>query len=106
MIGSREWMNISNGKLSFKQKTQLIKQVLLPATLSYSKTFTHKDSTTNSFKLTDIQIPDTAIVKEALCELENTQNQAIINHSWRTGRGNQTGSRGTLPVYPPCWQGH
>ena len=72
MIGSREWMNISNGKLSFKQKTQLIKQVLLPATLSYSKTFTHKDSTTNSFKLTDIQIPDTAIVKEALSAPYNT----------------------------------
>lgn len=84
MIGSREWMNISNGKLSFKEKTQLIKQVLLPATISYSKTFTHKHSTTNSFKLTDIQIPDTAIVKEALSELENTQNQAIINHSWRS----------------------
>lgn len=84
MIGSRKWMNLSNGKLSFKEKTLLIKQVLAPATLNYSKTFIQKHSTTNSFKLTDIQIPDTAIVKEAFSELENTQNQAIINHSWRS----------------------
>ena len=39
MIGSRAWMNLSNGKLSFKEKIQLIKQVLVPATLNYSKTF-------------------------------------------------------------------
>lgn len=84
MIGSREWMNISNGKLSFKEKIQLVKQVLVPTTLNYSKTFIKKASTTNSLKLTDIQIPDTSIVKEAISELENTKNQAIINHSWRS----------------------
>ena len=84
MIGSRAWMDLSNGKLSFKEKMQLIKQVLVPATLNYSKTFTQKHSATNSFKLTDIQIPDTTIVKEAIKELEDTQNLAIINHSWRS----------------------
>lgn len=39
MIGSREWMDLSNGKLSFKEKTQMIRTVLLPAVLGYSKTF-------------------------------------------------------------------
>lgn len=84
MIGSREWMNISHGTLSFKEKIQLIKQVLVPATLNYTKTFIEKPSTKNTFQLADIQIPDTPIVKEAIAELENTGNQAIINHSWRS----------------------
>ena len=80
MIGSREWMNISHGTLSFKEKIQLIKQVLVPATLNYTKTFIEKPSTKNTFQLADIQIPDTPIVKEAIAELENTGNQAIIIH--------------------------
>ena len=84
MIGSQTWMTLSNGKLSFKEKTQLIKKVLVPATLNYSKTFIEKPSLTNTFQLPYIQIPDTAIIKEAIKELENTQNQAIINHSWRS----------------------
>ncbi len=84
MIGSRAWMNLSNGKLSFKEKIQLIKQVLVPATLNYSKTFIKKPTTTNTFQRTDLQIPDTTIVKEAIVELEQTHHQAIINHSWRS----------------------
>ena len=61
MIGSREWMNLSNGKLSFKEKSQIIKQVLLPATLNYSKTFfkIEPQSITiqfNQFKIHDPQI--------------------------------------------------
>lgn len=84
MIGSRAWMNTSNGKLSFKEKTRLIKQVLIPVTLNYGKTFfkAHHDSTSITFD--NFQIPDTAIVKEAMNELEQTTSQAIINHSWRS----------------------
>lgn len=84
MIGSREWMNLSNGKLSFKEKAQLIKTVLLPATLGFSKTFLDRNSDPISVKLDDFKIPDTAIVKEAITELERTDSKAIINHSWRT----------------------
>ncbi len=84
MIGSREWMTLSNGKLSFKDKAQLIKQVLVPATLSYSKTFLKQPENTQQFELKDIHIPDTAIIKEAIAELDNTNHQAIINHSWRS----------------------
>ena len=84
MIGSREWMTLSNGKLSFKDKAQLIKQVLVPATLSYSKTFLKQPKNTPQFELKDIHIPDTSIIKDAIFELESTQNQAIINHSWRS----------------------
>ena len=84
MIGSREWMNLSNGKLSFKEKTEMIKAALLPAVLSYSKTFLKPDSHPIVLKPTDFKIPDTAIVKEAITELEHTDSKAIINHSWRT----------------------
>ncbi|RZG44154.1 HD domain-containing protein [Acinetobacter wuhouensis] len=84
MIGSREWMTLSNGKLSFKEKVQLIKQVLIPATLSYSKTFSKQPENTQQFELKNIHIPDTAIIKEAITELNNTKHQAIINHSWRS----------------------
>lgn len=84
MIGSREWMNLSNCKLNFREKTQLIKQVLVPATLNYSKTFIKQSKNPQHFELKNIQIPDTPIVKEAIFELENTQNQAIIHHSWRS----------------------
>ena len=42
MIGSREWMNLSNGNLSFKEKAQLIKTVLLPALTGYGKTLAFK----------------------------------------------------------------
>lgn len=84
MIGSRTWMNTSNGKLSFKEKTQLIKQVLVPATLNYGKTFRKANHDSTSFTLDSFQIPDTAIVKEAMDELEQTASQAIINHSWRS----------------------
>ncbi|AMW79003.1 hypothetical protein AMD27_08980 [Acinetobacter sp. TGL-Y2] len=84
MIGSREWMTLSEGKLNFKEKTQLIKQVLVPATLNYSKTFIRQSKNSQHFELKNIQIPDTSIVKEAIFELENTQNQAIIHHSWRS----------------------
>ena len=83
MIGSRAWMDLSNGKLSFKEKKQLIKQVLMPTALNYIKSFIQKPTAANTLKLTDIQIPDTTIVKEAISELENTHHQAIINHSWR-----------------------
>ena len=84
MIGSRQWMTLSEGKLNFKEKTQLIKQVLVPATLNYSKTFIRQPKKPQHFELKNIQIPDTSIVKEAVFELECTNNQAIIHHSWRS----------------------
>lgn len=84
MIGSREWMNLSNGNLSFKEKAQLIKTVLLPALTGYGKTFLKPDAAPIALKLKDFKIPDTAIVKEAIAELEQTQSKAIIHHSWRT----------------------
>ena len=84
MIGSRAWMDLSNGKLSFKEKVQLIKQVLVPATLNYSKTFLKPPKNTQPTEFKDIHIPDTIIVKEAIGELNSTNNQTMINHSWRS----------------------
>jgi len=84
MIGSRAWMNTSNGKLSFKEKTRLIKQVLIPVTLNYGKTFLKAPHDSTLFTLDNFHIPDTAIAKEAMNELEQTASQAIINHSWRS----------------------
>lgn len=84
MIGSREWMDLSNGKLNFKEKVQFIKNVLVPVTLSYSQTFLRKNQNAPNLELKDIQIPDTLLVKEAISELQNTNSQSIINHSWRS----------------------
>ncbi|MFW2076727.1 HD domain-containing protein [Acinetobacter sp. ULE_I010] len=84
MIGSREWINLSNGKLSFKEKSQIIKQVLLPATLNYSKTFFKIEPQSITIQFDQFKIPDTSIVKEAIAELESTNNQAIVTHSWRS----------------------
>lgn len=84
MIGSREWMTLTNGKLSFKEKTQLIKTALFPALTGYGKTFLKADASAMPLKLDDFKIPDTTIVKEAIVELERTDSKAIINHSWRT----------------------
>lgn len=83
MIGTRDWMNLTNGQLSFKEKLQFIQQVFIPATTNYSKTFFKHESNLDALTTYNIQIPDTHIVKEAFLELAQSKSQAIINHSWR-----------------------
>lgn len=84
MIGSRKWMEINQGSLSFKEKINLIKQTLLPITYKYSKTFIQSHIQPARIAIQDVRIPDTPIVKEAIAELENTRDQAIFHHSWRS----------------------
>lgn len=84
MIGSREWMNLSLGKLSFKEKAQFIKQVSVPALLNFGQTFIDKPSTISTFELKSIDLPDTAITLEAIQALESTESPSIIHHSWRS----------------------
>lgn len=83
MIGTHNWMTLTNGQLSFKEKLQFIQQVFIPATTHYSKTFFKHESNLAPLIMNNLQIPDTYIVKEALLELEQCKSQAIINHSWR-----------------------
>ncbi|OTG80401.1 hypothetical protein B9T27_13510 [Acinetobacter sp. ANC 4648] len=84
MIGSREWMNISHGQLSIKEKIKLINQVLMPASFAFSKTFFQQMPSDTALEFNEFQIPDTAIVKEAMIELEHCGSLSVINHSWRS----------------------
>ena len=83
MIGSRAWMQLSQGRLSFKEKTLLANQVLLPSALAFSKTLFLKSPAETSLKFAHIRIPDTAIVKDAVDELHSTAQPSIVMHSWR-----------------------
>lgn len=38
-IGSRTWMNQTQGKLSLNEKLALMRQILFPSVLAYTKTF-------------------------------------------------------------------
>ena len=83
MIGSRQWMKLSNGNLSFKAQLSLINQILVPSSLAYVQSFLKLNNNALPITHDKLQIPDTPIVKEAINELSSTQHQAIINHSWR-----------------------
>ncbi|WP_173910555.1 hypothetical protein [Acinetobacter sp. Marseille-Q1618] len=83
MIGDREWMTLTQGKLNFKDKITLMKTVMLPATLSFVQSKFSRSVLQSDLTLSNIHIPDTAIVKEAISELEQTKSREIIQHSWR-----------------------
>ncbi|MDV2439052.1 HD domain-containing protein [Acinetobacter gerneri] len=82
MIGSREWMNINAGNLTFIEKIKFINQIIFPISLSYAKSKV-KASAPSSLDIKTVQLPDSNIIKNAIATLEHTQNTAIINHSWR-----------------------
>lgn len=84
MIGSRQWMDLTQGKLKFKEKIKLINQVLIPTTLKYSRSFIQPRASSHSLQFKHIQIPDTALVQEAIHELSQCNHLAIIHHSWRS----------------------
>lgn len=83
MLGDRAWMTLTQGKLSFKDKMTLMQKVMLPATSRFVKSRFTKASTVNHLTREQINIPDTAIIKDALFELEQTHCQKTILHSWR-----------------------
>lgn len=83
MLGDRTWMTLTHGKLSFKEKIILIQNVMLPATALFVKSRFATASTAQHLKRQNIKIADTAIVKDALFELEQTHCQETILHSWR-----------------------
>lgn len=66
MIGDREWMTLTQGKLNFKDKITLMKTVMLPATLSFVQSKFSRSVLQSDLTLSNIYIPDTAIVKEAI----------------------------------------
>ena len=83
MLGDRTWMTLTQGKLSFKDKITLIQNVMLPTSSQFVKSQFTAASTTQHLKRHNIKIADTAIVKDALFELEQTHFQETILHSWR-----------------------
>lgn len=83
MLGDREWMNLTQGKLSFLEKLQLIQKVMLPASLNFIHAKMGTYAQDSDLVLKNIQIPDTALIKDALFELEKTDSKIIFQHSWR-----------------------
>lgn len=83
MLGDRAWMTLTQGKLNFKDKITLLKKFILPAAFNFAKSQCNVTSTSHHLTRQEIKIPDTAIVKDALFELEQTHCQATILHSWR-----------------------
>lgn len=85
-IGSRTWMNQTQGKLSLNEKLGLMRQILFPSVVAYTKTFfpnSAQAKLNNQILLSNVVIPDTAIVKDALVELKLHASNSIIHHSWR-----------------------
>ena len=83
MLGDRAWMTLTQGKLNFKDKITLLKKFILPAAFNFAKSQCNVTSPSHHLTRQEIKIPDTAIVKDALFELEQTHCQATILHSWR-----------------------
>ncbi|TCM68357.1 cyanamide hydratase family protein with HD domain [Acinetobacter calcoaceticus] len=84
MIGSRQWMNLSQGKLTAKEKLKMIQQVLMPVSIAYAQRFLKAQVSERRIDFSQIKIPDSAVVIEAIEQLEHCGSAAIIQHSWRS----------------------
>lgn len=83
-IGSYQWMQATNGQLSFKEKIKLIQKIMMPSILSSIKINYYRFQTGNDFDIGQIVVTDTQMIKIALEELESKASISIYNHSWRT----------------------
>lgn len=83
-IGDFNWVQRTQGKLSFKEKLTLAHKAMLPSTVGFLNTQLKLEKSHQSFDLNDIKIPDTPMVKRAIATLEAQSNPMLINHSWRS----------------------
>lgn len=84
-IGNFAWMQSKQGQLTFKEKLKVIQKVMLPSTLNFLKTqLKVGDQALHNLAMSEIILPDTTLIKEAIAVLEEKADPAIIHHSWRT----------------------
>lgn len=85
-VGSYEWMMASQGQLSFKEKVQLIRRLIIPNIVASVQIqwYKHSNNQHACFDLDQVVIPDTPMVKIAVEELAIKASVTLINHSWRT----------------------
>lgn len=83
MIGSRQWMNLSQGNLSSKEKLQLIQHIIMPVSLGYAQRWFKRPHHNTQLHLDQISLPDTRVIQEATEILAHCGSPAIIYHSWR-----------------------
>lgn len=88
MIGSRQWMEHSHGKLSLAEKCKFTQNSVLSMSYQYAERY-FKKTTTNSrtdllhLNFKQIEIPNTPIVQHAIATLSNCGLNTVIQHAWR-----------------------
>ena len=84
MLGSSQWMQQTQGRISLKDKIYLLQKTFTPTVSHLLHQFgLYKDKPLH-LDYDAIYIPDTLLVKAAIEQLEETQNIAVIHHSWRS----------------------
>jgi HD superfamily phosphodiesterase len=83
-MGTYSWVVKTNGELSFKEKVQLFKKLIIPSLIIPIKENFYKKQINKNINIDQIVIPDTKMIKLAVEELESKASVPIINHSWRT----------------------
>ena len=84
MLGSYTWLKESQGKINFKEKLYLIQKTLAPTTIHLFQQLRPQGKPLHRVDYDAVPLPDTLLVKAALEQLEHTQSQSLINHSWRS----------------------
>lgn len=88
MIGSRQWMEHSHGKLSLKEKYKMIQTTIIPTTYTYIKRYFNRSPKNmphdvQQLDLSHIELPDSTIIQQATASLNSCRLNAIIQHAWR-----------------------
>lgn len=84
MIGSRQWMEHSQGKLTLQEKYKIIQSCIAPMSYKYAERFFEKSILRSNLDLHQIIVPNTPIVQQALLELSNCGVSSMIQHAWRS----------------------
>ncbi|WP_130804983.1 HD domain-containing protein [Acinetobacter ihumii] len=84
MLGSYTWLKQTQGKINFKDKLYLLQKTLAPTTTHLLQRLGPQNTKLHVVDYHAVPLPDTLLVKDAIEQLEQTQNLSIINHSWRS----------------------
>ena len=86
-IGRQVWMQQSSGDLSLQDRVALLRHSLFPVLKQSLKMYSlaHRKSTSKfDLNLTDLQLPDSSDVQQALEKMQSCSSVALQNHCLRT----------------------
>lgn len=88
-IGRKAWLQRTQGRLSFKDRMQLIGHSLLPTMRQLGRMHLAAHGQQRSvsalhFSLADLQLPDSYDTAQALQAVQDCASEAVLNHSIRT----------------------